>query len=147
MPLPKFLVTIISLAALSLLASCSGNQSEEITLIGKQTTQTEKIAGNHSLSLSAEETTLYQDGIRGLIGVSNETKFVSVKTMKLGAEHGRHICGYARYKDATGTSQETPFYVEIRTVDGKPTLHRGQLGSDASKLSKVKFVCRHHAVF
>lgn len=128
------------------LTGCSSGESP--TLIGK--TSAEK-AGQQQVTLTQEQVTLYQTGLGELIkSISPKDSapdFISVKTLKFTNQPGQHICGYARYKDQQAKRLETPFYVELREEEGKPTLHRGQLGSDEAKLSKVKFVCRYHGLF
>ncbi|GJM02787.1 MAG: hypothetical protein DHS20C08_12880 [Rhodomicrobium sp.] len=129
---------------LSLLSACSASQGP--SLVGKANEEASEAGGMQQVTLSPAQTEVYQTGIKGLITSSETADFVSVKTLKFSSQPGLHICGYASYQ-LSGAKKETPFYVEIREEEGKPTLHRGQLGSDAAKLSKVKFVCRHHGLF
>lgn len=120
------------------LAGCTG---ESISLLGENS-ETEN--GNKTITLTEDQVRLYQDGVRAAIPNPESANFVSVKAMELKGQPGLHICGHVKYDDAAATPTEAPFYAELREEEGKPTLHRGQVGEDEAKRAKVDFVCREH---
>lgn len=134
---------IASLIISLMLAACSSEQNK--SQLGAITGNAEKY---QPIELSAEQTSLYQKGLKEILPVNRPAKFNAVKTIKFSNQPGLHICGFVAFKPASGEPIEQPFYVELREQqeDGvkKNVIHRGQIGSDPAKLSKVKFVCRHH---
>lgn len=131
-----------------LLSACSGEQNK--TQLGAiSDVDTSAVATKAELMpLTPGQIHLYQQGLAEIIPSQQSAKFNAVKSMKFSNQPGLHICGYAAFKTATGQQSELPFYVELRQqiTEGtsKDIIHRGQLGTDPSKLSKVNFVCRHH---
>lgn len=96
--------------------------------------------------LTAGQEGLYQEAVQSILPTKSAVKFTSVKTLKFETQEGYHTCGYAKYKNETGQTSETPFYVELRKANEKYGVHRGQVGTDDGKKAKVKFVCRNHKI-
>lgn len=94
--------------------------------------------------LSAEQVALYQAGVKEILPAPETASFQGVRALEYGTPKGVHICGYVGYSAPQKVRQEVPFYVELRQEDGKPLVHRGQVGTDEAKRAKVKFVCRGH---
>lgn len=95
-------------------------------------------------SLDANEVQLYRDGLKQIIVNPQTAKFLGVKALKFSIKDGVHVCGYVNHSNSEGLVKDVPFYVELRRDAGVSVVHRGQIGSDPAKLSKVKFVCRYH---
>lgn len=132
----KRLAIIFSL--ISLTGCSSGEKKYTLDSPAPTNTQHQKIALNQA------QTTLYQEGVLKILPQPETADFLSVKAMQLAGLEGVHVCGYVAHKKGDGNREELPFYVELREEAGTPIIHRGQLGTDASKTSKIKFVCRHH---
>ena len=126
-----------------LLAACSGGQDN--SQLGAITGNVEKY---QPYELTADQTSLYQKGLKEILPTTGPVNFNAVNTIKFSNQPGLHICGFVAFKATSGEQTEQPFYVELRIEqdDGasKTIIHRGQIGSDPAKLSKVNFVCRHH---
>lgn len=128
---------LLPFAALALVG-CTNEQG--LSLIGGEDAD----QGNKVITLTEEQTMTYQNGVRAAIPNPDSANFLSVKAMELKGQPGLHICGDVRYDDAAATPTEAPFYAELREEEGKPKLHRGQVGEDEAKRAKVDFVCRNH---
>ncbi len=101
-------------------------------------------AGHKPVVLSQAQSKLYKDGVNEIVSNPQTATFRGVKALELKGKPGVHVCGYVAHKNAGGENRELPFYVELRDENGAPLIHRGQVGDDETKRSKVKFVCRHH---
>ncbi len=124
-----------------MLAGCSSGQ--DASLLGQSPIGE---GGAKTVSLSAAQVKLYQNGLMEIVPNRQTADYKSVTALEFTGKPGVHICGYVTFEDEGGKRSEKRFYVELRRQEGSDdyALHRGQLGTDAAKLSKVKFVCRHH---
>ena len=88
-----------------------------------------------------------QAGVKQMIVNPESAQFSRATAFTIPPEAGIHVCGYVKYKGENGTyGAHFPYYLELRDKDGKTVAERGQVGSDPSKLSKVKFMCRRHGL-
>lgn len=98
--------------------------------------------GVSPVALTSAQSQLVEDGVKQMVE-NQGAQLSAVSAITIAQQPGVHVCGYVKTRDAAG--KEGPdllFYVELREVDGKPVTERGQVGSDPSKISKIKFVCR-----
>ncbi len=94
------------------------------------------------VALSPAQNKVVEDGVRKMVE-NAAAQLKAVTATRIAAQPGVHVCGYVMSKDASGKEgPDLPFYVELREAEGKPVAERGQVGTDPSKLSKIKFVCR-----
>ncbi len=135
--LRKFLCLFVLLMPLS---ACLSGKKTEMEVSNKVPDKTQVII------LTAGQESLYQEAVKSILPAKAAVKYSSVKTLKFETQEGYHTCGYAIYKNEAGQANETPFYVELRKIDEKYAVHRGQVGTDDGKKAKVKFVCRHHQI-
>lgn len=123
------------------LSACSSDNN-----IAGVTTKAPESTNFKMLQLQPDQIKLYQDGIKTLIPNPDSANFKIVKALKYTAKEGLHICGYAITVNLKNNPVEIPFYVELLQEAETTVVHRGQVGTDEAKLSKVKFVCRHHQI-
>jgi hypothetical protein len=72
-------------------------------------------------------------------------QFAKIKALTFTGEEGVQVCGHVRYRHEGGAhGAMLPFYLDLREAGGKPVAERGQVGSTASALAKVNFMCRRH---
>jgi len=101
--------------------------------------------GVSRVALTSEQSQLVEDGVRQMVENPGSAQLSAVSAITIAQQPGVHVCGYVKTKDAAGKEgPDLPFYVELREADGKPVTERGQVGSDPSKTSKIKFVCRRN---
>lgn len=95
------------------------------------------------IELSAAQSGAVEAGVRQMVGNPGRAEISAVRALTRSGDGGVHVCGHVRYDSAPGPDAGAlPFYLELREVGGKPVPERGQVGTDAAKLSKVKFMCR-----
>jgi len=129
---PQHPILMVALIALFLTGCASG---------GSRPTST-KHAGVTLVSLSQAQNKIVVDGVRQMVD-NRGAQLKAITATRNAEQPGVHVCGYVVAKDANGKDgQDVPFYVELREAEGKPVAERGQVASDPSKLSKIKFVCR-----
>jgi hypothetical protein len=129
-------IAILTLAAMTLaLGGCAGGGNRA----GPASQE-----GIARVALSPAQNKVVEDGVRKMVE-NAAARLKAVTATRIAAQPGVHVCGYVMSKDASGKEgPDLPFYVELREVEGKPVAERGQVGTDLSKLSKIKFVCRHN---
>ena len=102
-------------------------------------------SGVSRITLTREQSQLVEDGVKQMVANPGSAQLSAVSAISIARQPGVHVCGYVRTKDAAGKEgPDLPFYVELREANGKPVTERGQVGSDPSKTSKIKFVCRRN---
>ncbi|MEO1207623.1 MAG: hypothetical protein AAFV45_14950 [Pseudomonadota bacterium] len=92
-------------------------------------------------NLTAAQSVLVKQAVQKMLPQPETVRLSAVNGKTLQGKEGFHVCGYASGGGLTG---DTPFYVELRQAARQWTSHRGQVGADAARLAKVRFVCRHH---
>lgn len=101
-------------------------------------------AGVTRVALTPAQSKVVEDGVREMVE-NTGAQLKAVTSTRIASLPGVHVCGYVMSKEAGGKDgPDLPFYVELRDVEGKPVAERGQVGSDPSKRSKIKFVCRRN---
>lgn len=101
-------------------------------------------SGARRIALTSPQSKLVEDGVRQMIE-NPGAQLSAVTAISIAQQPGVHVCGYVKSTDAAGKEgSDLPFYIELREADGKPVAERGQVGSDPSKISKIKFVCRRN---
>jgi hypothetical protein len=96
------------------------------------------------VALTQAQNKIIEDGVRQMVS-NNAAQLKAITATRIPEQPGIHVCGYVMKKDANGKDgPDVPFYVELREAEGKPVAERGQVGTDPSKLSKIKFVCRRN---
>ncbi len=129
-------IAILTLAAMTLaLGGCAGggNRAGPASQVGVA-----------RVALTQAQNKVVEDGVRQMVENAG-AQLKAVTATRNASLPGVHVCGYVMSKDAGGKDgPDLPFYVELREVEGKPVAERGQVGTDPSKLSKIKFVCRHN---
>ena len=94
------------------------------------------------VALTQAQNQVVVDGVRQMVEDTG-AQLKAVSSTRIPEQPGVHVCGYVMSKDASGKDgPDLPFYIELREAEGKPVAERGQVGTDPSKLSKIKFVCR-----
>lgn len=100
--------------------------------------------GARRIALTSAQSKLVEDGVKEMME-SPGAQLSAVTAISMAQQPGIHVCGYVKSPGAAGKEgPDLPFYVELREADGKPVTERGQVGSDPSKISKIKFVCRRN---
>jgi hypothetical protein len=101
-------------------------------------------AGVTPVVLTLAQNKVVEDGVRQM-AANPGAQLKAVTATRIAEQPGIHVCGYVATKGANGKEgTDLPFYVELREAEGKPVAERGQVGSNPSKLSKIKFVCRRN---
>ena len=101
-------------------------------------------AGVTRVVLTHAQSQVVDAGVRQMVE-NTSAQLKAVTATRIASLPGIHVCGYVMTKDANGKDgPDVPFYVELREAEGKPVAERGQVGTDPSKLSKIKFVCRRN---
>lgn len=130
-----FLVRLVLTATmLTMLSACaSGNRPAPIAETGVS-----------RVTLTAAQSKLVEDGVKQMVE-NPGAQLSAISATSIARQPGVHVCGYVKTKGAAGKEgPDLPFYVELREANGKPVTERGQVGSDASKTSKINFVCRRN---
>ena len=134
------------LATAGLLASCAGGQRVEQP--GQRAAQRVEPPGQRPgqpVTLSAEQVEALRAGVKQMIDNPDTASFARVTALSFAGDPGVHVCGHVRFRAAGGQEADaTPYYVELREVDGKPVAERGQVGITQRTLAQVNFMCRHH---
>ena len=95
------------------------------------------------ITLTDAQLQTVQAGVKTMLDGPPSAELSAVKAVSSPEDGGVHVCGYVTYKTAVGASQEAlPFYVELSAQSGTHKAERGQVGTTASKRSKIDFVCR-----
>lgn len=101
-------------------------------------------SGVSRITLTSAQSKLVDDGVKQMVE-NQGAQLSAVSAISIAQQPGVHVCGYVKTQDAAGKEgPDLPFYVELRELNGKSVTERGQVGSDPSKTSKIKFVCRRH---
>ena len=101
-------------------------------------------AGAARVALTQAQSKVVEDGVRQMVE-NPRAQLKAVTATRIAKQPGVHVCGYVMSRDGGGKAgPDLPFYVELREAEGKPVAERGQVGTDPSKLSKIKFVCRRN---
>lgn len=96
------------------------------------------------VALTQAQNKIIEDGVRQMVQ-DKGAQLKAVTSTRIPEQPGVHVCGYVMSKNANGKDgPDVPFYVELREAEGKPVAERGQVGTDPSKLSKIRFVCRRN---
>lgn len=138
--------TIILIIIASTLPAC--NVSEEqlsVNALSSSPPQMINASGDtlQKISLSKEQVHMIQEAVKKVISYPNIAQFEEITAVSFAQKPGIHICGSVAY--TIGSKNESlPFYVELRKDGTNDIIHRGQVGTDKSKSSKVNFVCRYH---
>ena len=87
-----------------------------------------------------------QAGVKTMLDEPPTAALSAVKAAS--SEDGHvHVCGYVTYGIAGGAAREPlPFYIELSAEAGAVKAERGQVGTTASKRSKIAFVCRQRGL-
>ena len=126
---------IIAAAMVLLLAACASGGNRPSSAPQEGVTR---------VALTAAQSKLVEDGVRQM-AANPAAKLKAVTATRIASQPGVHVCGYVMSIDASGKEgPDVPFYIELREAEGKPVAERGQVGTDQSKLSKIKFVCRRN---
>ncbi len=129
---------LLTAAAMALLVSAcasGGNRSSA--------TATQHI-GVTRVTLTQAQNQVIEEGVRQMVE-NTGAQLKAITATRIAEQPGVHVCGYVTKKGANGKDgPDVPFYVELREAEGKPVAERGQVGTDPSKLSKIKFVCRRN---
>jgi hypothetical protein len=127
---------ILTVAAMVLvLGGCTGGGNRPAS------TSQEGVA---RVALTQAQNKVVEDGVRKMVE-NSDAQLKAVTATRNASLPGVHVCGYVMSKDAGGKDgPDLPFYVELREAEGKPVAERGQVGTDPSKRSKIKFVCRQN---
>lgn len=126
---------IIAMSMTLLVTGCAGGGSRPAT--NPQT-------GVTRIALNEAQNKVVEDGVRQMVANAG-ARLKAVTSTRIPEQPGIHVCGYVMSKDANGKDgPDLPFYVELREAEGKSVAERGQVGTDPSKLSKIKFVCRRN---
>ena len=128
-------IAVLTLAAMALLGGCAGGGNRA----GPASQE-----GVARVALTQAQNKVVEDGVRQMVENAG-AQLKAVTATRNASLPGVHVCGYVMSKDASGKEgPDLPFYVELREAEGKPVAERGQVGTDPSKLSKIKFVCRQN---
>lgn len=101
-------------------------------------------AGVTRVALTQAQNQVIEAGVRQMVENAG-ARLKAVTATRIASLPGIHVCGYVMSKDAGGKDgPDVPFYVELREAEGKPVAERGQVATDPSKRSKIKFVCRRN---
>ncbi len=102
-------------------------------------------AGAGGTALSGAQKRLVNTGVRQIIKSSGiddgSAKLVSLDTAT-GKQRGQtNICGYVRYKGASGQDLEQRYFVRLGEEGGTETTLMGQIANNTANTAKVKFMC------
>jgi hypothetical protein len=98
-----------------------------------------KLSSGGTLPLSSDQVTTATEAARKMTGDATAT-VESLKARSNPGEPGTHICGYVNANGKTSTL----LYIELRDTESGPAAERGQIGTTAANLAKVRFMCRNH---
>jgi hypothetical protein len=98
-----------------------------------------EFTGTRPVALSDAQRQVVDAGVREMMQNAQQVGLKSVTAIKVEDLPGVHVCGHV-----TSGGRDLPFYIELREASGAPVAERGQVGTDASNFSKVKFKCRRH---
>ena len=127
--------TVLTGAVLGVLTGCASGGSPASS----------EFTGVKPVALTTAQSQVVEDGVKQMVLNPGSAELSAVSATTVAQQPGVHVCGFVKTKDATGKEgADLPFYVELRELDGKPVTERGQVGSDPSKISKIKFVCRRN---
>jgi hypothetical protein len=98
-----------------------------------------EFTGTRPVALSDAQRQVVDAGVREMMQNAQQVGLKSVTAIKVEDLPGVHVCGHV-----TSGGRDLPFYIELREASGAPVAERGQVGTDASNFSKVKFMCRRH---
>lgn len=146
-------IQILILSAL--IAGCSEN-SERFSfkniptfgILDRSEKKAEVAQGGENVELAIltpNQAKMVRESVRKVIPNSFAADFKEIKAVRFSEKEGLHVCGYIEYSQASQQNEKTiPFYVELRNAQQQDVVHRGQVGTDRSKTSKINFVCRFH---
>ena len=102
--------------------------------------------GFQPITLTDIQLQTVQAGVKTMLDEPPTAALSAVKAAS--SEDGHvHVCGYVTYGVPGGAPREPlPFYVELSADAGTVKAERGQVGTTASKRSKIAFVCRHRGL-
>lgn len=121
-------------AAALVLAACAANRPAAT-----------EFTGTRPVALTAAQSQVVESGVKKMVANPQGAALKSVTAVTVDQLPGIHVCGHVSAKGVDGKQgPDLPFYLELREADGKPVAERGQVGSDPSRLSKVKFMCRRN---
>ncbi|MGI9385115.1 MAG: hypothetical protein ACR2PO_18335 [Methyloligellaceae bacterium] len=91
------------------------------------------------VTLTAVQLQTVQAGVKTMLDEPPSAELSAIKAASSAKDGNIHVCGYVNTK---ASDEALPFYVELSAGSGTPKAERGQVGTTASKRSKIDFVCR-----
>lgn len=126
---------LAALVSCVLLAACNTPPS---SLDGPSAAE---LPGAGLVGLDDAQSDVVETSVAKMLPDASALQFVGVTARRFDDSDGLHVCGYV---DGKGLDGQIRFYVELSEDGDKPSVRRGQVGTDDAKLAKVRFVCRRH---
>ncbi len=101
--------------------------------------------GTGAATLNGTQRQLINKGVRQIIKSSGiddgSARLVSLDSATSKQRGQTNICGYVRYKGASGQNLEQRYFVRLGKEGGTETTLMGQIANNTANTAKVKFMC------